>query len=230
MASLSAIRVAARCQPAKQALIFLHGLGDSGSGWSFFAEFLQRDPAFQHTNFVFPNAPVLNITCNGNYPMPAWFDIREWEEIQSRPDVDGFMKSLDVVRRLVDEQVQNGIAPENVVVGGFSQGASLALASAVTLPTKIGAFVALSGFSIINNKLLEIQNSVNVDTPIFHGHGSADPVISLAMGQSAHRFYTERCGHSRYTMKVYPGMEHSTSPEEIADLVNFLRSSLNLGQ
>ncbi|SCU87062.1 LAFA_0E04478g1_1 [Lachancea sp. 'fantastica'] len=229
MSSISAIRVAARAQPAKQAIIFLHGLGDSGSGWSFFAEFLQRDALFKHTNFVFPNAPVLNITANGNYPMPAWFDIREWEEVQSRPDVDGFLKSLDTVRKLIDEQVENGIAAENIVVGGFSQGASLALASAMSLPVKIGGVVALSGFSMINDKLLELKQPINKDTPVFHGHGSADPVISLEMGQRAQKFYTGPGGLTRYTMKVYPGMPHSTCPQEIDDVVSFLRASLNLG-
>ncbi|SCU86319.1 LANO_0C07580g1_1 [Lachancea nothofagi CBS 11611] len=230
MSSTSAIRIPSRAKPAKQALIFLHGLGDSGSGWSFFAEFLQRDPAFKNTNFVFPNAPTMRITANGGYPSPSWFDIREWDELQSKPDVDGFVKSLDLVRNLVDEQIHNGVQPTNIIVGGFSQGAALALASSVTLPVKIGGFIALSGFSVINDKLTQIRNSVNKDTPVFHGHGDADPIIALRMGQTAQKFFSDSCELSKYTMNVYPGMAHSTCPEEIDDVVKFLRNALELNQ
>ncbi|SCU82910.1 LADA_0C08636g1_1 [Lachancea dasiensis] len=228
MSTTNAIRVAARVQPAKHAIIFLHGLGDTGSGWSFLAEYLQRDPAFKYSNFVFPNAPVMPITANGNYPMPAWFDIREWSEIQSNPDVEGFIKTMDLVRTLVDEQIRSGIPSENIVVGGFSQGAALALASAVSLPTKIGGFVALSGFGYVNDKLLEIKNAVNQKTPIFHGHGDEDPIVSLRMGRLARTFFRDSCELSNYTMKEYKGMAHSTCPEEIQDLVAFLHNAMKV--
>ncbi|KAM3160951.1 Acyl-protein thioesterase 1 [Lachancea thermotolerans] len=228
MSVINAIKIASKAQPAKQSLIFLHGLGDTGSGWSFLAELLQQDPAFRYTNFIFPNAPVMGITVNGNYPMPAWFDIRSWDNVQSQADVAGFLKSLHVVEKLVDEQIQNGVNPQNIVVGGFSQGAALALGSAVTLPTKIAGFVALSGFSIINDKLLELKSPANSDTPIFHGHGDQDTVIPLKYGHGVKQFFTKYCGISNYTMNVYSGMEHSASPEEIEDLVKFLKSILRL--
>lgn len=228
MSGLNAVRVGPLRQPAKQALIFVHGLGDSGSGWSFFAEFLQRDPAFAHTRFVFPNAPIMNVAANGNYPMPSWFNIYEWSDNPSKFDVPGFVNSLNVVKNFVQEQIDSGIDPQNIVVGGFSQGAALALASAVTLPVKIGGFISLSGFSRINAQLVEMKNNLNIDTPVFHGHGDQDPVISLKLGYSAKEFYTVVCGLRKYTMKVYPGMAHSTCPEEIDAVVRFIKSNLNL--
>jgi lysophospholipase-2 len=64
--------------PAKQAhtatVIFAHGLGDTGHGWSFLAD--QLGPVFPHVKFCFPHAPMRPITLNGGYKMPGWFDIR----------------------------------------------------------------------------------------------------------------------------------------------------------
>merc|ERR1712093_628360 len=56
-------------------LIFSHGLGDTGAGWSFLAE--QLAGSFPHVKFMFPNAPNIPITINGGYKMPGWFDDRE---------------------------------------------------------------------------------------------------------------------------------------------------------
>lgn len=71
------VKLAAPKQPATHALIFLHGLGDSGKGWSFLGQQLRAmDPkAFQSTTFIFPTAPIVNITANGGYPTNAWFDL-----------------------------------------------------------------------------------------------------------------------------------------------------------
>lgn len=55
-------------------LIFSHGLGDTGHGWSFLAEQLAH--AFPYVKFMFPNAPSIPITLNGGYKMPGWFDVK----------------------------------------------------------------------------------------------------------------------------------------------------------
>lgn len=225
---MSAVRVAAKIQPAEQAMIIFHGLGDSGSGWSFLAEYLQKDPAFAHTRFIFPHAPILSVTANGGMKMPAWFDIMEWSLTPSKVDTEGFLRSLGVAQIYVQEQIDAGIRPENIIVGGFSQGAALALASAVTLPVKIGGFVSLSGFCTITEKLRQIKNQKNVETPVFHGHGDCDPVISLYKGQEAKNFFTSECGIRHYDFRIYPGLEHSTAPEEMIDLVQFIKNIFKL--
>lgn len=224
----SAVRVAAKVQPAEQALIVFHGLGDSGSGWSFLADFLQRDPSFKHTKFIFPNAPTIPVTANGGMRMPAWFDILEWTLSPSRADIEGTFRSLNLVQEYVQEQIDAGIKPENIIVGGFSQGAAISLASSMTLPVKIGGFVSLSGFCCAPFEAFQSSKSKNTDTPIFHGHGDDDPVVALQSGQAAKEFYTKNCGMQNYNFKTYRGLEHSTSPEEILDLTEFIKKVFNL--
>lgn len=227
---MNGLRIAARVQPARQTIIFLHGLGDTGSGWGFFAQYLQqRDPtSFQHTNFVFPNAPEVHVTANGGALMPAWFDILEWDSSFSKVDSDGFMNSLNAIEKTVKQEIDKGIKPEQIIVGGFSQGAALALASSVTLPWKVAGIVALSGFGYIPGILKQHKNDLNVKTPIFHGHGDMDPVVPIALGLSAKKFYQDTCGVQDYEFKIYSGMAHSTVPEELDDLTAFLKKCLSL--
>lgn len=224
----SAIRIASKVQPAEQAMIIFHGLGDTGSGWSFFADFLQKDPAFHKTRFVFPNAPGIPVTVSGGMRMPAWFDILEWTLSPSKADTEGVFKSLDVIQQCVQEQIDSGIKPENIIVGGFSQGAAISLASTMTLPFKIGGFVSLSGFCCTPKDAFNNSTSKNLATPVFHGHGDEDPVVPLKSGQSAREFYTKDCGLQNYTFKVYSGLEHSTSPEEMVDLISFIKKVFKL--
>ncbi|OWA51834.1 hypothetical protein BV898_16297 [Hypsibius exemplaris] len=49
-------------------VIFLHGLGDTGQGWSqMFQEI--REP---HLKYLFPTAASIPVTLNGGMRMPSW--------------------------------------------------------------------------------------------------------------------------------------------------------------
>lgn len=51
-------------------VIFLHGLGDSGHGWSEIGQMLA--PALPHVKWIFPHSPERSITVNGGMRMPGW--------------------------------------------------------------------------------------------------------------------------------------------------------------
>ena len=122
------------------------------------------------------------------------------------------------------------IPDTNNIVGGFSQGAAISLASSMTLPVKVGGFVALSGFCCAPFEAFQSSSSKNLDTPIFHGHGDDDPVVPLQSGKAAKEFYTSKCGMQNYDFRVYRGLEHSTSPEEIFDLIEFIKNVFSMSR
>ncbi|CCF56601.1 hypothetical protein KAFR_0B03050 [Kazachstania africana CBS 2517] len=225
----TAIKIASKIQPATHALIVFHGLGDSGQGWSFLASQLQNDKAFEKTDFIFPNAPTVPVTANGGMVMPSWFDILDWDPEMRKVDAKGYFRSIDVVANCVKEQIEKGIMPENIIVGGFSQGASLSLGSSLTLPWKIGGFVSLSGFISKDESIWQKRkNDLNVNTPIFHGHGTWDPVVAVKKGKEAQEFFTKDCGFKDFEFHTYEGMEHSVSPEEMIDLISFIKRAWGL--
>ena len=56
-------------------VIFFHGLGDTGDGWSFAVENWRRRQRLDHVKFILPHAPQIPITVNGGMSMPGWYDI-----------------------------------------------------------------------------------------------------------------------------------------------------------
>ena len=67
--SVSAIRIPANGSLAKAAVIFLHGLGDSGDGWSWLPQLVSQSKLINDPiNYVFPNAPKIPVTINMDLP------------------------------------------------------------------------------------------------------------------------------------------------------------------
>lgn len=222
--SLTSVRVSA-VSSAKSAIIFVHGLGDSGEGWSWFPQVVAQTGLLKsqpETNFVFPNAPNMPVTANGGMRMPSWFDIHEFGNPGAKSDVDGFLKSCNVIKDLVMEQINvNNIAPERIVIGGFSQGAAVSMATLALLDVKIGGLVALSGFCPAAAAVTEGHKSANYNTPVFQGHGDIDPVIPFSWGVKCSEMY-KSLGFTKWTFKEYKGVPHSTSEAELVDVIRFL--------
>ncbi|RCK65269.1 Acyl-protein thioesterase 1 [Candida viswanathii] len=225
--SVSAIRIPANGAHGKAALIFIHGLGDTGQGWSWLPQLIVQSKLITTPiNYVFPNAPEIPITVNNGFRMPAWFDIYEFGNPNAKQDVEGFFKSCDILKSLVKQQIEEfNIPPEKIIIGGFSQGAAISLATTAIMDTKIGGCIALSGFCPVRKEVQAKKLSANFDTPIFEGHGTADPVINYDYGKLTSEFYKE-LGFKDLRFHTYPGVAHSASDEELIDVVRFIKQVL----
>jgi pimeloyl-ACP methyl ester carboxylesterase len=95
--------------------------------------------------FIFPHAPSMPITLNGGYLMPAWYDIAGTDLI-SRQDATGIAKSERAICALIDQEIARGVAPERIVLAGFSQGCAMALHTGLRYPKRLAGIVALSGY------------------------------------------------------------------------------------
>lgn len=69
----------------------LHGLGDSGEGWSEIASDFQAE--LKHIKFIFPSAPSRPITLNMGMSMPGWYDIASLKDINQQEDAEGLHES-----------------------------------------------------------------------------------------------------------------------------------------
>ncbi|KAA8909604.1 hypothetical protein TRICI_004439 [Trichomonascus ciferrii] len=216
-----AVRIPAKATPSA-AVIFLHGLGDSGAGWSFLAEEAARDGRFSNVNFVFPNAPMSPVTLNMGMKMPSWYDILSLERINAQQDEAGVLQSVETLKGLVEEQKQQGIPSERIVIGGFSQGAAVSLATSVVTEQKLGGVVGLSGYLPISDKLAQLKKDVNNSTPYFMGHGEVDDVVKFEYGKSSAEALKSSFGRQSVEFHQYPNLPHSASPQELSDLMSFL--------
>ncbi|XP_042616863.1 acyl-protein thioesterase 1 isoform X2 [Cyprinus carpio] len=115
MSALLPAIVPAACR-ATAAVIFLHGLGDTGHGW---AEAMAgiRTP---YIKYICPHAPVMPVTLNMNMAMPSWFDIVSLHP-HAEEDETGIKRAAESIKALIDQEVKNGIPSHRIVLGGFSQ-------------------------------------------------------------------------------------------------------------
>jgi predicted esterase len=159
--------------------------------------------------------------------MPGWYDISDFGSLNDRSDDEaGILRSQKVFHTLIADEIAAGIPSERIVLGGFSQGGAMSLLSGVTAPTKLGGIFGLSCYLLLREKLQELvpADSPNKATPIFMGHGDADPVVKYTWGQMT----AEKLQQWGWNVdfKTYKGLPHSAAPEEIRDLEVYLQSRI----
>jgi phospholipase/carboxylesterase len=203
------------------AVIWLHGLGADGNDFAgLVPELNLRDcPPIR---FVFPHAPSMPVTVNAGYVMPAWYDILGFDAV-ARQDTAGIQKSQGAIEALIANEVARGIPHERIVLAGFSQGCAMALHTGLRLPDPLAGIIALSGYLPLSEQLAQERHAANAATPIFMAHGTHDPVVALARGESSHR-QLAALGYA-VQWHTYP-MEHAVHPREIADISAFLTQVL----
>ena len=72
---LPAIEIETASDP-DAAVIWMHGLGDDGRGWSEVVPAARTSRIARRSGSLFPHAPVMAVTINNGMQMRAWYDIR----------------------------------------------------------------------------------------------------------------------------------------------------------
>lgn len=213
---------------------FCHGLGDTCHGWAQGMETEVAD-ALPHVLFLLPTAPTQPVSMNMGYAMPAWYDIKGLGE-RSSEDPEGVAISCQYLEKKAKEACEkfnikrsgsNGGASSSscsrVVFAGFSQGAALSLALGLTSrDIKPAGIACLSGYLAARDFVL--PNIVNGDVPIQQFHGTADPMVNLALAQKSKETLQETGKVTNLAdIKTYRGMQHSSCPQEMMDFVQFVK-------
>lgn len=124
---------------------------------------------------------------------------------QNQPHLDAALATIDT---LMAELAQRGVAPEQIVLGGFSQGACLALEYAARREQKLGGVLAFSG------ALITLEHGGDLaGTPVFTGVAPDDAHIPLARFEESAKIL-ERLG-ATVNAQVYPGLEHAINKGEL---------------
>lgn len=198
-------------------VIVMHGLGADGNDFVPIANELDL-ASVGPVRFVFPNAPVIPVTINGGYQMPAWYDIAV-ADLVAREDEAGLRRSQATIEALIANEKARGIAAERIVVAGFSQGCAMALMTGLRHGERLAGIVGLSGYLPIAATTAAERHAANHDTPVFLAHGRQDPVVPIARAQQSR----DALAALGYTVEWHEyAMAHSVCIEEIGDLNAFL--------
>jgi phospholipase/carboxylesterase len=220
---LPRIEIESAAQPTA-AVIWLHGLGADGNDFAALVPQLDLR-ACPPIRFVFPHAPSMPVSINGGYVMPAWYDIRG-TDLLSRQDTAGIRKSEQEIVALIEHETSRGIAAQNIVLAGFSQGGAMVLHTGLRFPQRLAGILALSSYLPLADTFAAERHAANARTPIFMGHGSMDPVVLPARGESTRDLLLGMAYPVQW--HSYP-MEHSVHPREVADISVFLATVLDQG-
>ena len=205
--------------PAPDAvLIWLHGLGADAYDFEPVVPMLALGTD-RPLRFVFPNAPVRPVTVNAGMQMRAWYDIGDLDP-DGRPEDEAGIRQAEVgVRALLQAEIDRGIPARRIVLGGFSQGGAMALFTALRFPHRLAGVIGLSCYLPLARTLAAEISAANRSTPIFQGHGEADPVVPEWIGRASHdQLLAAGCDAG---WRTYP-MPHAVIPEELADVRAFL--------
>ncbi|KAH7926769.1 Phospholipase/carboxylesterase [Leucogyrophana mollusca] len=244
MAALSPLKFLTVAPTAKHTatVIFMHGLGDSGYGWKPVADMFSPD--LRHVKWILPHAPSQPVTANMGMEMPSWFDIYSFD-FDASEDSKGMFQSMRSIDTLIKAEVDAGIPPSRIVLGGFSQGSALTLITSL-LGTKaredwggeswnLGGAVILSGWLPLKARFKELAGTNIANIPIFWGHGTQDPIVQYRFGRDSVGYLRAELGVRDASktgtpiglnFQTYAGMEHTTCPQELRDLKEFLRRTL----
>lgn len=191
-------------QDAPKAVIVLcHGYGASGDdlvgiGEEVFAAF--PDLA-QSTLWAFPEAPL---SLDGMYGR-AWWELNvaalmdcvargEFASMEQAtpPGIAAARRAVTaIVEHLVDKC---GISYDQLVLGGFSQGAMISTDVALHLEKKPALLLVYSGALICRDAWSELA-AKEPKLRVLQSHGEIDPVLAPAMGAALHQLLEENGHH-----------------------------------
>ena len=144
-------------------LVMLHGLGDSIEGYRWLPEVL----ALPWLNYALVNAP------DEYYGGFSWYDF-------AHDPLPGIRRSREMLFALLDHLRAQGFAPEQTVLGGFSQGCLMSIEVGLCYPHKLAGIVGISGYVSQPEKLLMGLSPVAKQQRFLITHGTLDPIVPFA--------------------------------------------------
>jgi phospholipase/carboxylesterase len=224
---LPAIEIETGANP-DAAIVWMHGLGDDGHGWSQVVPALRLPPHLA-ARFLFPHAPIMPVTINNGMQMRAWYDIRQ-ANLEERADIEGVRRSAALVGALLERERVRGIATDRMILAGFSQGGAIALYAGLRLRARLAGIVALSTYLIAADRAVAEASPENRAVPIFMAHGRHDQVVAFPWAERSRDVL--EAGGWPVEWHAYP-MDHEAAADEIeacgAFIARVLESNQNSG-
>jgi phospholipase/carboxylesterase len=188
-------------------LLVLHGYGSNEADLFHLAPFLPLEPVIASLR-----APLV-----APFPIDGW----SWYPIDEpgRADAAGLADSTAAVLSWLDAL---DYAPDSIGLLGFSQGAAIAIELLRAAPERFSFAVNLSGYVAVGGLPAD---SVLAERrpPVFWGRGTHDDVIPSDAVERTTEWLPE---HTRLVGRIYDGLTHAISQQELADVRGFIERQL----
>jgi phospholipase/carboxylesterase len=198
----------------KQAVVLLHGYGSDGNDLIGLAPHWQG--LLPDAVFISPNAPE---PCRQFAFGFQWFDISfDGDRLAKRQE--GVMQARPVLLEFLEDLwSQSGIAPEETILAGFSQGAMMALHTGLSMERPLMGIIAFSGAFLPPPGF---GGATLAKTPVCLVHGDSDDVVDPRHSADAAQAL-EQAGYA-VNYHVSPGVGHGIAPDGMGFATDFIAS------
>uniref|UniRef100_A0A8D1FSK8 palmitoyl-protein hydrolase n=1 Tax=Sus scrofa TaxID=9823 RepID=A0A8D1FSK8_PIG len=209
------------------AVIFLHGLGDTGHSWADALSTIR----LPHVKYICPHAPRIPVTLNMKMVMPSWFDLMGLSP-DAPEDEAGIKKAAENSKAPAPpgHPPSSPLPPGNcalvTLILSLLQGGALSLYTALTCPHPLAGIVALSCWLPLHRAFPQAANGSAKDLAILQCHGELDPMVPVRFGALTAEKLRSVVTPARVQFKTYPGVMHSSCPQEMAAVKEFLEKLL----
>lgn len=219
MSELNFKRKASASGVDSSVVLFLHGYGADGADLLGLSEPLA--PHLPDTVFVAVDAPTRSMANPMGF---QWFPIPWIDGSTEAAAAEGLRHSAKLLDDFIDKVLADeGLAPENLVLFGFSQGAMMSMHVAPRRADPVAGIVAISGRLMFPEALGAEALS---KPPVLLVHGDADDVVPFEEMQAAAEGLTaaefQVYGH------VMQGTGHGIAPDGLSVALAFIREHLGV--
>ncbi|MFN2565953.1 MAG: alpha/beta hydrolase [Gemmatimonadaceae bacterium] len=139
----------------------------------------------------------------------------------------GISSGLAAIADVLETIERAGITAERMMLLGFSQGACLSLEFTARAARRYGGVAGLSGGLIGPDGTPRDYSGTLADTPIFLGCSDVDPRIPAPRVVETATVLRRLGGD--VTMRLYPGLGHTTNEDELEAVRGMMRAVLDSG-
>ena len=214
--------------PTKSLIVFLHGYNDCVSYHQGAYELMRQN--LPNSLLVAPEAPEI---CDKNSQKRQWFGMIKYDPEnrrnfpstsvpqifkiyrQAEPEID--LRAHQINQFIDSLQKKYKISDSETFLIGFSQGAMLALYSALCRNHPLGGAFILSGLAAGRNLL---HNKIKSNPPIFLFHGKNDLKVQYkTLKSTAHWLKKHQITPHIFT---YKNLAHTVTAEEIKTITQII--------
>ncbi|MCP5470373.1 MAG: dienelactone hydrolase family protein [Chlamydiales bacterium] len=176
--------------PTQGTIVLFHGYGANALDLAPLAR------VFMGPRWLFPNGPV-EIPIAADYTGRGWFNLdldairgavdkKQYDEIAA-----AFSPELEKAHTVVENFVEALHVPhDKLVLGGFSQGAVLAIESALRFYDQVKALLIFSGI-LVHEESWKEGMAKHKGLPFFQSHGRNDRMLPFALGEKLEKVLKE---------------------------------------
>ena len=177
---------------AKNLVIFLHGYGANSRDLYPLHELLLAKTDYA---WIFPEAPI-HLDSFPGYEAKAWFDIdassyqkaiinKDFSDLKEKIP-DGMKEASHKIHLMLESLNKD---PKNITLGGFSQGAMIALDYVLRYSFTCSAICLLSGSLTCFSQWKKWAQKIQV--PFFQSHGKNDPILPYELSLELEKMLRE---------------------------------------